>query len=202
LDYVPGPVGAPKIGKIKKGGEKVMTSKLPWATAAIILVVVATVGAWILVKPVEEVPIKAPAWSPIVGYVPGQGGIIAIYCVKTTTNLATNPTDWTTDNYYAKITAAGTLTVPSLTNFYVVVEAKGQRPYVAGLNRDNIIVEGFKTTLRENKTGTAFSWYTVEGTENIKVSAAFDNNGGAIDQPFYLLGEEAFDYTAKVWQFY
>jgi hypothetical protein len=175
-----------------------MARRLPWVAAAII--VVAGVAAWALWPAAK--PVAAPGWHPITGYVPNQGGIIAIYAVKTTTNLNTDPATWTSDNYYDKITAAGTLDVPTLTDFYIVVEARGESPYVVGLNTDNIIVEGFADTLRENMTGTAFVWYTVEGTENIRVSAAFDENGGVIDDPWNLTGETEFAYTVRVYQWY
>ena len=208
LDYVPGPVGAPKIGK--KGGVKEMTTKL-WATAAVIIIA-AAIGAWAIWGQAAAPPITppAPGWSPIVGYVPGQGGIIAVYCVKTTTNLATNPSTWGPENYYVKIIGAGTMNVPVLTNFYVVVEARGQKPYIVGANADNIKVElnrfGDVPTVAENKTGTSgtlmFSWSAAEGAENIRVSAVFDNNGGAVDNPFYLSGDQVFSWTAKVWQYY
>lgn len=70
LDYQPGVVGAPKTWK-KKEVRKEMTSKLPWATAATIIVV-AAVGAslWLLPAAEEGVtptPTPAPgAWTQFV----------------------------------------------------------------------------------------------------------------------------------------
>jgi len=205
LDYTPGPVGAPKIGK--KGGEKVMVSKLTWATAMILIVAVAGVGAWAILGGAPAP--TAPVWNSVFGLsgAHNNSGIIAIYCVKATTDLTTDPSTWVlNDNYYDRIDSQGTLTVPTLTDFYIVVEARGNSPYVVGNNRDNIKVEGFANTLRENKTGStgdqAFSWYTTEGSENIRVSAAFDEDGGTIGNPWNLTGDTSFDYTAKVFLYY
>ncbi len=56
MDYEPGPVGAPKIGK--KGGGKEMASKIPWATALILIVAAVAVGTWAVLgtTPVETPP--------------------------------------------------------------------------------------------------------------------------------------------------
>jgi len=180
-----------------------MVSKLAWATAMILIVAVAGVGAWAILG---GTPTAGPAWNSVFGTSPtyGSSGIIAIYCVKTTTTLTTDPATWTVDNYYAKIAAEGTLTVPTLTDFYIVVEAIGNKPYVVGNTVDNIKVEFTSAGHAgpENKTGASFSWSEVTGTDNIRVSAAFDSNGGAVDTPFNLAGDTSFNYTAKVFLYY
>jgi hypothetical protein len=196
LDYVPGPVGAPKVWK-KKEVEKMMTRKLPLVAAAIIIV--AAVGAWAILGGTPTVPSAGPTW----GYVFGENasaansGIVAIYLAEATTTLGTDPATWTSDNYYAKITAEGGMTAPYETNFYIVVEARGVKPYIAYTDTDNIKVElgltGDISLAAENKTGAGFDWSAVEG-DNIRVSAVW----GLYSVP----ADGSFDYTAKVWLWY
>jgi len=197
LDYVPGPVGAPKVWK-KKEVEKMMTRKLPLVAAAIIIV--AAVGAWAILGGTPAAPPAGPAWSYVFGEntSAANSGIVAIYLAKSSTDNSTDPATWASDNYYAKITAQGSMNVPYDTNFYIVVEARGVKPYIANTARENIKVElgltGDLSLTAENKTGTQFSWYTTEGTDNIRVSAVWG--------PYSIAANQSFDYTAKVWLWY
>jgi hypothetical protein len=195
LDYTPGPVGAPKVWKKKEVGKEMTSRKLPLAAAAIIIV--AAVGAWAILS-TSTTP-TGPSWGYVLGenasY--GNSGIVAMYLAKEGTNFDSDPSEWTIDNYYDKITAQGNMTIPYEENFYIVVEAKGVKPYIAYLVRENIKVElgltGDLSLPAENKTGTQFSWYTVEG-DNIRVSAVWG--------PYKLAADQSFNYTAKVWLWY
>jgi hypothetical protein len=188
-------MGAPKV---KKGGEKEMTSKLPWAAAVIIIVAAAGLGAWAL-WPTEVTPVvSGPSWGYILGEnaSAGNSGIVAMYIAKANIDNSTDPATWTyPDNYYNKITAQGTMNIPYEENFYIVVEARGVKPYIAYTTRENIKVElgltGDVSLAAENKTGTQFSWYTTEGTDNIRVSAVWG--------PYKLSAGGSLNYTAKVW---
>ncbi len=87
LDYEPGPVGAPKIGK--KGGVKEMASKnkLPWATALILIVAAVAVGTWAIIgtTSVETPPPPPPTggeWTRFAVWgagTPATSGIENVY---------------------------------------------------------------------------------------------------------------------------
>ena len=199
LDYAPGVVGAPRIGK--KGGEKVMVSKLTWATAMILIVAVVGVGAWAILGGTPVAPPTSPAWSFVYGEntQANNSGIIAIYIAKSTTDTNTDPETWGTENYFAMITSSsGSAQIPYGQSFYIVVSARGAKPYIANLTPENIKVElelgGDITLSPENKTGTQFNWYTVEGSDNIRVSAVWGT--------YTLSAGQSFNYTAKVWLWY
>jgi hypothetical protein len=203
LDYTPGSVGAPKIGK--KGGEKEMTSKLPLMTVALIIVVVAAIGAWkIFVTPTEVTP-TTHGWSSasVVGFTSGQkSGIVAVYIAKTGQNYNDNWTSVaTTDNYYLKQTASGqTGDIPYETDFVFLIEVVGDDDNMAYITADNLKVElsvtGSFTKAAENTDGGdgAESVFTTTASQ-IGVNAVWDNDGNY----FKLPAAGSIDYTTKLW---
>ncbi|MEW6221709.1 MAG: hypothetical protein AB1476_00085 [Candidatus Hadarchaeota archaeon] len=68
LDYVPGPVGAPRIKKLEKEVRKGMSSRIPWVAATLIIVVAAGLGAWML---------STPLTTTIGNRVEGWGGAVS-----------------------------------------------------------------------------------------------------------------------------
>jgi len=190
LEHEGKPMGAPEI---KKGGVKKVSAKT-WGSIAAVIIAAAALGAWVLL-PTEVTPV-APGWNKVFGENEnaGNSGIVAMYIAKEGTDNSTDPATWTTENYYDKITAQGSMTIPYETNFYIVVEARGVKPYIAYTDTDNIKVElgctGDVSLTAENKTGAAFSWNTTEG-DNIRVSAVWG--------PYSIPADGSFDYTAKVW---
>ena len=165
--------------KIKKGGEKVTTSKLPWV-AATIIIVVAGVGAWaILSTPVEEVT-PSPAGGTITAYAapgtvfgaaPAESGIENIYIMKgdrkydntLAMNSATN-----IDNILATITASGgTATIAYDTAFDIVIAYSAYGDNTAYNNKENAQMEV--------KIAGAFA-FTLENVADI-YEVKFENSG-------------------------
>jgi len=204
LDYTPGSVGAPKIGK--KGGEKEMTSKLPLATVALIIVVVAAIGAWeIFANPTTPVTPTTHGWSPtsVLGFTGGQkSGIVAVYIAKTGQNYSDN---WssvaTTDNYYLKYTASEqTGDIPYENNFVFLIEVVGNDDNMAYINADNLKVElaitGSFAKAAENTDGGDGAEFTFSTTATeIGVNAVWDNDSNY----FKLPAGGSIDYTTKLW---
>lgn len=202
LDYTPGPVGAPKIGK--KGGEKVMTSKLTWATAMIIIVAVAGVGAWaVLGTP------GAPAGTATVEAIAGQGTVFAGGVPSGTTSgienvyIITHGAVNENDNLSGSgsllgtiTTSGGSCTIAYETAFDIVVAVKVGTDNMAYVSIDNMNVglqiSGSFTLAEENAGGTTNSSMAVHSHENsgygttsgwLRINAVWDNNGVGYDLP-------------------
>jgi hypothetical protein len=144
LDYTPGLVGAPKIGK--KGGEKDMTSKLPLATVALIIVVVAVIGAWkIFVNPTTPVtPTTGYATVTVgstnvvfTGIIPTYSGIENIYLMDTGTYTKTDNLGLVTDGRRMGVieSSGGSTNIPYENTFDIVVAFKIQAPENAAYAR-------------------------------------------------------------------
>jgi hypothetical protein len=202
LDYAPGVVGAPRIGK--KGGEKVMVSKLTWATAMILIVAVVGVGAWAILSGAPAVPPSTGEWSStsVLGFTGGQkSGIVAVYIAKLGQDYDDNWESANTDNYYLKQTASGqTGNIPYETPFVILVEVVGHDDNMAYLNLDNLKVElevtGSFTKSAENTDGGDGTEYLFALTSNeIGVNAVWDNGGSG----FKLPAGGSITYTTKLW---
>jgi hypothetical protein len=195
LDYTPGPVGAPKIGK--KGGEKEMTSKLPWATVALIIVVVAAIGAWkIFANPTTPVtPTTGYATVTVgstnvvfTGTIPTYSGIENIYIMDTESGYAKDSDLGTvTTGRMGTITGSGgTANIPYENSFDIVVAFKLRAPENAAYAaKENAHVEltasgGFTIgpenlpndnmwTFASENSGTHYGW--------VRVNAIWDNGG-------------------------
>jgi len=162
LDYVPGPVGAPKL-KIEREVKKGMSSKLPWIAATVIIVVAAGLGAWALATPATP-PSSVGGTATITG-VAGGGqfalglienaggdypagiGIENIYIIDhdkgdNTKNFANQGADnWIvpSDNDKSIIYCSGdTASIPYENDFDIVVAVRIQAENVAYLTKDNL----------------------------------------------------------------
>ena len=202
LDYVPGPVGAPKVWK-KKEVEKMMTRKLPLVAAAIIIV--AAVGAWAILGGTPVTP-SVGGWTStsVLGFTGGQkSGIAAVYIAKTGQDYDDNWESATTDNYYYKFTSSGgSGTIPYDTNFVILVEVVGHDDNMAAVNTDNLKVElsltGTLVKSAENTNGGdgLESQFINNGTI-VGVNAVWDNDGSY----FKLPADTSFGYTTKLWTY-
>jgi len=154
-----------------------VTTKLPWATAAVIIVV-AAIGAWaILSTPVEEVT-PSPAGGTITvgtgivfGAYPDNSGIENIYIMRgnrkydntLAMNSATN-----IDNILATITASGgTATIAYDTAFDIVIAYSAYGDNTAYNNKENAQMEV--------KIAGAFA-FTLENVADI-YEVKFENSG-------------------------
>ena len=198
MDYL-GAVGAPRI---KKGGEKEMTSKLPWATVSVVIIIVAAIGAWAIFGGAPAAPPAAPGWTAVLGLI-GNVGIENIYLMDNTKTYSLNGDLSGHENILeyegqdVVITGTGlTENIPYGAGFDFVVAIRIPSENVANLAVENIKVE-------------------LEATGAISLSA--DNSTDAEEQIFdsgdpyrinVLLTEwqdlvlsagESFDFTAKVW---
>lgn len=195
-------MGAPKI---KKRGEEKMASKLPWATAVIIIVAAIGLGAWAILKEAPTAaPPTAPGWNSILGMPAGsKSGIVAVYIAKPGQDYDENWSSVATpDNYYAKITTTpgGPVNIPYETNFVFLIEVTGHDDNMAYINTDNLKVElaitGSLTKDAENTNGgdgEEFQ-FVLDGT-HIGVNAVWDNGGNFFKLP---VGGSIY-YTAKLW---
>lgn len=219
LDYQPGVVGTPKTWK-KKEVRKAMPSKLPWATAATIIVI-AAVGAWAL-WPAAEVPPVTPtptpgAWTQFVwAWPPDNTGIENVYFMDS---------DKTYDNaenfsgheniIYGKNEIQVVMRNPAVeatpftdnlhygsdNNFDIVVTVMVYSADVASTYRENIKIELTVTEALtigpENKTGTDLTvtgGYT-EGGDMIKATYAWDNDTAG----YYLDAGENITLTVRLY---
>jgi len=201
LEHEAEPMGAPKV---KKGGEKEMTSKLPWAAAVIIIVAAAGLGAWAIWGGAPTAPTpSSPSWNSVLGMPSGsKSGIVNVYIAKTGENYSEN---WsavaTTDNYYLKQTASGqTGSIPYETSFVFLIEVTGHDDNMAYINTDNLKVElsvtGSFTKAAENTNGGDGTEYQfVLDSTHIGVNAVWDNGGSF----FKLPAGGSIDYTTKLW---
>jgi hypothetical protein len=133
-------VGAPKIGK--KGGGKEMTSKLPLATVALIIVVVAAIGAWeIFANPTTPVTpttgyatvtvgsVTTNTGAVFTGTIPTYSGIENIYLMDTGTYTKTSDLGTTTTGRMGVITGSGlSASIPYENTFDIVVAFKVKAP--------------------------------------------------------------------------
>jgi hypothetical protein len=200
LDYTPGPVGAPKIGK--KGGEKEMTSKLPWATVTIIIVVVAAIGAWkIFANPTTSVtPTTGYATVAVgstnvvfTGTIPTVSGIENIYIMDTGTYTKTNNLGTITTGRMGVIESSGTsCNIPYENSFDIVVAFRLQAPenaaYACKENaRLELAASGSFTITLENagfdnmRVFENSNYYQHSGW--IRVNAVWDNGGSGYILP-------------------
>ena len=194
MDYL-GAVGVPKI---KKGGEKEMTSKLPWATVAVIIIV-AAIGAWALygapagdVSPLVGQPatISVPTAGGIAfaGGIPTDSGIENIYIMQhglfeNTENLSGHENLQTYSGNTAVIEDTGLAAenIPYENYFDIVVAVKGHTDNMAYVNKENMyvrIVISNAFSDDENTLGTGNRYDFEDGTPTyIRTNHLFDNDG-------------------------
>ncbi len=194
MDYL----GAVGVHKIKKGGEKEMTSKLPWATVAVIIIV-AAIGAWALYgTPAGEVPpivgqpatISVPTAGGIAfaGGIPTDSGIENIYIMQhglfeNTENLTSHENLQTYSGNTAVIEDTGQAAenVPYENLFDIVVAVKGHTDNMAYVNKENmyvriVISNAFSDDESTVTTGKRYDFE--DGTPTfIRTNHLFDNDG-------------------------
>jgi len=210
MDY-PGALGVPRI--IKKGGEKEMTSKLPWATVAVIIVI-AAIGAWALygtpagevTPPGQPATISVPTAPGIAfaGEVPTYSGIENIYIMQH--GLFENDADLSEHEnlqVYGGNTAVIEDTglpaenVPYENYFDIVVAVKGHDENMAYVVKENmyvrvVISNAFSDDETTLTTGKRTVFAESAGTW-IRVNHLFDNDGNG-----YKLGAgENIDLTVE-----
>jgi hypothetical protein len=149
LDYQPGPVGAPAVWK-KKEVKKVMTSKLPWAAAAAIIVVagLTTLALWPAPAVVPGVATIVMSPGAVLGAAPGHSGIRAIHIMRhgapyaPTDNLHGIPVVATAAGVRLGVITAtgGTAAIPHGVAFDIVVDVVGHDDNMAFLVRENLRV--------------------------------------------------------------
>lgn len=193
MDYI-GAVGAPKI---KKGGEKEMTSKLPWATVAVIIIV-AAIGAWALygapagevTPPGQPATISVPT-APGIAFakgIPDYSGIENIYIMQhplfeNTDNLSGHENLQTYSGNTAVIEDTGLAAenIPYENYFDIVVAVKGHTDNMAYVNKENMyvrIVISNAFTDDETTLDTGKRYQFEDGTPTyIRVNHLFDNDG-------------------------
>jgi hypothetical protein len=159
LDYVPGPVGAPKL-KIQREVKKEMSSRLPWVAATIIIVVAAGLGAMALSTPTTTVnPPTGASTGTFGGITQGAGlientfadnlsgiGIENIYIIDhelgdNTHDFRDQPLTWIvpSDNVKSIIYCHNdTAEIPYENTFDIVVAVRIQAENIAYLTKDNM----------------------------------------------------------------
>jgi hypothetical protein len=170
-----------------------MTSKLTWATAAIIIVAVAAIGAWkILANPTTPTPEYATVTlgsSNVVftQTIPTYSGIENIYLMDTGTYTKTSDLGTTTTGRMGVITDTGlSATIPYENTFDIVVAFKVKAPENAAyaakengqieLTTSNAFVIGPENSANDNEyTFASSNENTASGW--IRVNAVWDNNG-------------------------
>lgn len=197
MDYL----GAVGVHKIKKGGEKEMTSKLPWATVAVIIIV-AAIGAWALygtpagdVSPIVGQPatISVPTAGGIAfaGGIPTDSGIENIYIMQhglfeNTDNLSLHENLQTYSGNTAVIEDTGLAAenVPYENLFDIVVAVKGHSDNMAYVNKENMYVRIVITNAFSDDQSTldnALRRYKFDndaGTSTwLRANHLFDNDG-------------------------
>jgi len=196
MDYL-GAVGVHRI--IKKGGEKEMTSKLPWATVAVIIIV-AAIGAWALygtpagevTPPGQPATISVPTAPGIAfaGGIPTDSGIENIYIMQhktnsyeNTENLAGHENLQTYSGNTAVIEDTGLAAenIPYENLFDIVVAVKGHTDNMAYVVKENmyvrvVISNAFSDDVSTLTTGARYVFG--DGTPTyIRVNHIFDNDG-------------------------
>ncbi len=194
MDYH-GALGVPRI--IKKGGEKEMTSKLPWATVAVIIIV-AAIGAWALYgAPAGEVtPPGQPATISVptapglafAGGIPTDSGIENVYIMQhglftNTDNLSGHENLQVYQGNTAVIESSGAdpENIPYENYFDIVVAVKGHEDNMAYVNKENmyvrlVISNAFTDDETTLSTGKRYQFAT-DGSTWIRVNHLFDNDG-------------------------
>ncbi len=194
LDYRPVETSRIRTGK-KEIEKKIVRFKLPWAAAAIIIVIVVGLGTWALLEQASAgvATITAAAGQGIVfaGGIPAgtSSGIENVYIIAhgtytKTENLSGN------SNILGVIEAnTGSVNIAYETSFDIVVAVKVGTDNMAYVNLDNMNVSlavGGSFSISEENTadknlfensgyGTATGW--------IRVNAVWDNNGNGYTLP-------------------
>ncbi len=190
MDYRPGPVGAPKL--LKKGGEKVMTNKLPWATAAVIIVV-AAIGAWTIFGAAPAAPPTAGTagvsatlgTGTVFGSWPDNSGIENIYIMPTGQTYTDNMAD--SGNALVTLTYSGDSdNIPYDTQFAIVVAVTGHTDNMGQLTEAYMKVALGATTSStdwsipyensdDNNAIDEYEFQTSDGTW-VRFNVVWDNN--------------------------
>jgi len=178
----------------QKGGEKEMTRKLPWATAAVIIVV-AAIGAWALWGQAPAAPPAPPTGAASIGIgavnvayaggIPETSGIENVYIMDhanfdNTTDLSGHANILEYAGTDAVITGTGvSVDIPYDTDFDIVVAIKVDIENVANLQEENVMVElavsGEFTIALENSLNANEYDFLTEGGENIYLNVVWDN---------------------------
>lgn len=195
MDYL-GVMGVPKI---KKGGEKEMTSKLPWATVAVIIVV-AAIGVWALygtpagevTPPGQPATINVPT-APGIAFakgIPTYSGIENIYIMQHKTNSYSNTENlrehenlqvYQGNKAVIEDTGQPAENVPYENLFDIVVAVKGHTDNMAYVVKENmyvrvVITGAFSDDVSSLTTGARYVFQ--DGTPTfIRVNHVFDNGG-------------------------
>lgn len=171
-----------------------MTSKLPWAAAAVIIVV-AAVAAWAIWGQAPAVPPTGAATVTVgssnvvfTGDIPTYSGIENIYIVKSGQDYSQNFSGLGTDNVLGTITATtGSVDIPYETDFAIVVAVKGATENMAYVVKENMYVYVDITgsfTASENTNTTGKRTVFLDGTPTyIRVNHYCDNGGSYYKLP-------------------
>jgi len=172
-----------------------MTSKLPWAAAAVIIVV-AAVAAWAIWGQAPAVPPTGAATITAIvgpgtvftGPIPTYSGIENIYIVKAGQDYSGNFSGLGTDNVLGTITATtGSVDIPYETDFAIVVAVKGAKENMAYVVKENMYVYVSITgsfTASENTNVTNNRTIFVDGgADYIRVNHYCDNGGSYYKLP-------------------
>lgn len=162
-----------------------MTRKLPWATAAVIIVV-AAIGAWTIWGQAPAAPpgtasittgITNFAWA---GDIPETSGIENIYIMTTGGYTKTDDLGTITTGRLGVITEdTGSTDIDYLTSFDIVVAVRIAKENVANLTVDNMYVEieasnAFTITGADNRS-TDKQIFLNESPDNLRVNVVWDN---------------------------
>jgi post-segregation antitoxin (ccd killing protein) len=204
LEHEAEQMGAPKIGK--KGGEKEMTSKLPWA-AAVLIVAAVGLGAWAIWGGEPAVPTPPPGTASITG-IAGPGTVFGAGIPASTASGIENvyiitPGYTETDNLsgHANIIGVieadtGTDNIAYDTTFHIVVAVKAGSDNMAYVTVDNMKVglgiTGSFSLTDENAGDTTASHMAGWSHDNngygttsgwLRINAVWDNNGTGYQLP-------------------
>ncbi len=175
-----------------------MTNKLPWATAAVIIVV-AAIGAWTIFGAAPAAPPTAGTASitatlgtgTVFGAPPDDSGIEAIYIMATGQDYTENMADYP-DNHLENIfNSAETVDIAYDTRFDICVAVTGHTDNMGLLNADYMRVTlGAYTDLGEwnipyensddNATIDESIFKASDGT-TIRFNVVWDNNGNGYE---------------------
>lgn len=194
---------------------KEITSKLPWAAAATIIVVVVGLGAWALFggAPGEITPTPGGWTSYVFAYPPDNSGIENIYFVE---NKVGCIADFSADMSLAAsrenllkyigtdVIATRTENTPNIpydNYFQLIVSITAWKPPIGNLTTDNLYV-WFQATgdisFTDNTAegGSDGVEYTVTTTgDNIRVNVVYDNAGAG----FKLSADGSFSYEVRLY---